>query len=144
MCQCSDNREVEDKKVIRGRVINGGNVKGQAIVLSIPFSFIGDFDPLTGILQKGHPMEGESIAGKILVCPGGRGGTVAPYIAYEAMKRKVAPLAILCQAAEPIIALSAITIGIPFLDNFDADIVKEIKTGDYVEIDGDKGTVTVG
>ncbi len=136
--------EAKNKKVLKGRVINGGQVKGEAVVLNIPFSFIGDFDASTGILTKGHPMEGTSVAGKILVCPTGKGGTIAPYIAYVAKTRKLAPLAILCQSAEPILALSAITIDIPMLDNFDLDIVSEIKTGDKLEVDGEQGTVTIG
>ena len=129
-------------KSIKGRVINGGSVKGQAIVVSMPFSFILNFDPLTGNLKSGYPTA-ESLAERILVCPGGKGGTVDPYIAYEGKQRGTAPVAILCQTAEPIIALSAITIDIPMLDSLDADIVNEIKTGDHIEIDGETGTVTI-
>jgi hypothetical protein len=33
---------------MKGRVINGGNASGEALVLDVPFSFIGDFDPETG------------------------------------------------------------------------------------------------
>jgi predicted aconitase with swiveling domain len=135
--------EGKKMKSIKGRVINGGSVKGQAIVLSMPFSFILNFDPLTGNLKSGYATAGESLANRILVCPGGKGGTVDPYIAYEGKQRGTAPLAILCQTAEPIIALSAITIDIPMLDSLDADIVNEIKTGDYIEIDGETGTVTI-
>jgi predicted aconitase with swiveling domain len=108
----------------------------------MPFSFILNFDPLTGNL-KSYPTAGESLADRILVCPGGKGGTVDPYIAYEGKQRGTAPVAILCQTAEPIIALSAITIDIPMLDSLDADIVNEIKTGDNIEIDGETGTVTI-
>jgi predicted aconitase with swiveling domain len=135
--------EEQKMKLIKGRVINGGNVKGQAVVFSAPFSFILNFDPITGNLKSGYPTAGESLVGKILVCPGGKGGTVDPYVAYEGKQRGTAPLAILCQAAEPIIAISAITIDIPLLDNLNADIVNEIKTGDYIEIDGKTGTITI-
>lgn len=130
-------------KVLKGRTINGGVATGEAIVLNTPFSFIGDFNPLTGILSKGHPMEGASLAGKILVCPTGKGGTVAPYIAYEAMKRNTAPIAILCQRADPILALSAITIDIPMMDRFEGDITKEISTGDQLQVDGNRGIVDI-
>ncbi|RLA78431.1 MAG: hypothetical protein DRN20_04915 [Thermoplasmata archaeon] len=131
------------KKILKGRVINGGKAEGKAVVLKTPFSFIGDFDPATGTLTKGHPMEGTSIAGKILVCPTGKGGTVAPYIAYIAKTRKLTPIAILCQSVDPILALSALTIDIPILDRFDVDIISEIKTEDELEVDGEQGTVAI-
>jgi predicted aconitase with swiveling domain len=46
---------------MRGRIVNAGNVAGQAVVLDVPFSFIGDFDPNTGnITIPNHPLFGES------------------------------------------------------------------------------------
>ena len=47
------------------------------------------------------------------------------------------------QRAEPIIAMGAIISDIPMVDRLDADPVALIKTGDYVELDADKGTVKV-
>ena len=35
---------------LKGRVVNPGNIKGEAIVLEKPFSFTGDFDPNNGTL----------------------------------------------------------------------------------------------
>jgi predicted aconitase with swiveling domain len=129
---------------IKGRVVNGGECKGEAIVLTEPFSFIGDFDPETGLLtQQDSPLYGTSIAGKILVCPSGRGGTIAPFIAYLAAQKGNAPKAILCQRVEPLIAESAITINIPILDNFDCDPLKCIETGQQVEI-LENGEVLIG
>jgi predicted aconitase with swiveling domain len=127
---------------LKGRVINGGNVRGEAFVLDTAFSFIGDFDPDSGKLAiQGHPLFGKSLAGKILVCPTGKGGTIAPFIAYRAWKKGNAPLAILCQKAEPILCESAITIGIPILDNFSDSPVEKIKTGQLLSINQDEVTV---
>jgi len=64
-------------------------------------------------------------------------------MSHEAMKRKAAPCAILCGRVEPILALSAILINILVRDSFDADIITEIKTGDYLKVDGEKGIVTM-
>jgi predicted aconitase with swiveling domain len=132
--------ESQKMKLIKGRVVNGGSVKGNSVVISTPFSFILDFDVYTGGLTKETH---ENLAGKILVCPSGKGGTVDPYVAYDAKIRGTGPLAILCQEVDPIIALSAITIDIPILDRFDVDIVGEVKTGDYLEIDGETGNVLI-
>ena len=127
---------------LKGRVINEGDAKGEAFVLDVSFSFIGDFDPDTGKLTiQGHPLCGESLADKILVCPSGKGGTIAPFIAYQAWQQGNAPAAILCQKAEPIICESAITINIPILDNFNENPVERIKTGQFISIDKDEATV---
>jgi len=121
---------------MKGRIINGGNVSGQAVVLDVPFSFIGDFDPTTGkITILNHPLFGESIAGKILVCPTGKGGTIAPFVAYEAMKKGNAPAAILCREADPILCESALAIDIPILDSLGEDFFKLITTGQSVSIE---------
>jgi predicted aconitase with swiveling domain len=128
--------------VLKGRVINAGSVTAEAVVLDTPFSFIGDFDPETGqLMLSGHPLEGESIAGKVLVIPTGKGGTIAPWIAFEAAKRHMAPAAILCPRSESITCECAITIDIPMLDSFEENILEIIETGRLVHIDGD--TVTI-
>lgn len=127
---------------MKGRIVNGGNAAGQAVVLDVPFSFIGDFDPNSGkITIPNHAMFGESIAGKILVCPTGKGGTIAPFIAYEAMKKGNVPAAILCREADPILCESALAIDIPMLDSFDDDLYRMIESGQSVSIENDDVSV---
>ena len=124
---------------IHGRVINGGQVEGEAVVLDVPFSFIGDFDPTTGKLAiEGHPLFGETLANKVLVCPTGKGGTIAPFIAYQAWQKGNAPAAILCEKAEPLLCESAIAINIPILDGFDENPVETITTGQFISIRNDE------
>ena len=128
---------------LQGRVINGGKVKAEAVVLDVPFSFIGDFDPGTGKLTiEGHALYGKSLANKVLVCPTGKGGTIAPFIAYQALQKGNAPAAILCEKAEPLLCESAIAINIPILDSFDNNPVKMIKTGQVIVIDRDEVIVS--
>jgi len=127
---------------MKGRVINGGNASGEALVLDVPFSFIGDFDPETGnITILNHPLFGKSLANKILVCPTGKGGTIAPFIAYQAKKKGNAPAAILCRKVEPILCESALAIDIPILDSLSEDPVERIKTGQFITIENDEVSV---
>lgn len=124
---------------LTGRVINGGHAEGEALVLEVPFSFIGDFDPGTGKLTiSGHPLFGQSVANRILVCPTGKGGTIAPFMAYQAWKNGMAPAAILCRRADTLLCESALAINIPVLDRFDLDPVENIRTGQFVSITGDE------
>jgi predicted aconitase with swiveling domain len=127
---------------MKGRIINAGNASGEALVLDVPFSFIGDFDPDTGkITILNHPLFGKSLANKILVCPTGKGGTIAPFIAYQAKKKGNTPAAILCKKVEPILCESALAIDIPILDSLSEDPVERIKTGQFITIENDEVSV---
>lgn len=43
-------------------------------------SFYGGVDLDTGeVMEKGHPLEGRSVKGKILIFPRGKGSTVGSY-----------------------------------------------------------------
>ncbi len=122
-----------------GRIINGGTVEAEAFVLKNPFSFIGDFDPKTGQLEvKDDPLYGESMAKKVLICPTGKGGTIAPFIAYDAWKVGKAPLAILCLKADPILCECAFVIDIPILDGFNEITFQSIQNGQKVSISGNE------
>jgi hypothetical protein len=127
---------------LEGRVINKGSAEGEALVLDVPFSFIGDFDSDAGTLVlEGHPMQGQSVAGKILVCPTGKGGTIAPFIVYRAMQAGNAPAAILCEKADPMLCECALVMNIPIIDQFNQNPVQAIKSGKRLRIAD--GLVTV-
>ena len=67
-------------KVLTGRVIKAGRARGVALVSSEPISFFGLVDAETGtVIEKGHPLEGQSVAGRVLVFPTGKGSTVGSY-----------------------------------------------------------------
>lgn len=127
---------------LTGRVVNGKNVEAEALVLDRPFSFIGDFDPKTGELTiKGHSLDGKSLAKKVLVCVTGKGGTIAPFTAYQAARKGNAPVAILCEKMEPIICECALVMDIPILDGFAESPVKAIRSGQMLSV-SESGTVT--
>lgn len=127
---------------IRGRVINAGDVEGEAFVLETPFNFTGDFDPVDGTLTvQGHPLSGQKIGGKIWVMPGGKGAVGASIIIYNAKKRDNAPIGIICKKADPLTVECAMTIDIPLMDSLEKDPITHIKNGDHVVISGEGGFV---
>ena len=72
---------------LKGRLISKGKGEGEALVTSQPISFYGGVDPNTGIvLEKGHELQGQSVKGKILVLPTGKGSTVGSYTLYRMKK----------------------------------------------------------
>jgi len=120
---------------LRGRMIWSGWAKGEALVSNQPISFYGGIDPMTGeIVERGHELEGKSIAGKILVFPYGKGSTVGSYIILRLKKRGMAPKAMVNIRCEPIIAVGAIIAEIPTIDRID---ISMIRNGDLVEVDGE-------
>jgi len=124
---------------MKGRTISPGKAEGNAIVSPDPIGFYGGIDAKTGIvIEKGHPLEGEKVTGKILVFPCGKGSTVGSYVIYGLVKNKVGPVAIVNKETETIVATGAILAGIPCVDQIDID---KIKTGDKLKIDAEKGIV---
>ena len=70
--------------ILTGRKIWAGKVHGEALVTTQGISFFGGVDPETGrVVEKGHSLEGQSISGKILVFPTGKGSTVGSYTLYR-------------------------------------------------------------
>ena len=126
----------------RGRGISRGYAKGEAILSRDPISFYGGVDPETGVIvEKGHVLEGKSIAGKILVFPRGVGSTVGSYIIYRLAKNGLAPMGMVNMESEPIVAVGAIISGIPLVDKISGEIFEVVAEGDVLEIDGDMGIV---
>lgn len=91
------------------RTLVAGHATGIALVLDAPLSFWGGLDPATGILiDTHHPQLGESVIGRILVMPSGRGSSSSSYVLAEAIRAGNAPAGIVLQEADGIIALGAI------------------------------------
>jgi predicted aconitase with swiveling domain len=127
-------------KRIRGRTIKAGRGEGFALVSQEPIGFLGGVDPRTGmVIEKGHPLEGQSVCGRVLVFPTGKGSTVGSYTLYRLAQNRRGPAAIVNAQSEAIVAVGAIIADIPMVDQVD---IVHIRDGDYVIVED--GTVTVG
>jgi uncharacterized protein len=124
---------------IRGRGIAKGRAEGPLLVSPAPISFLSGVDPGSGIIvEKGHPLQGKSIAGTVLAFPYGKGSTVGSYVLYALSRNGHAPAAIINTEAETIIATGAIISGIPMIDRI-AIPLGRLKTGTPVTVDGGLG-----
>ncbi len=123
----------------KGRVIKAGIAEGDALVSLAPIGFLGGVDGETGIVtERDHPLEGQCVAGKVLVFPTGKGSTVGSYILYQLAANGVAPAAILNIESEPIVAVGAIISEIPMVDQIP---IEHIHAGDRVKVNGEQVTV---
>jgi len=124
---------------LKGRIIYKGKAEAEALVTSMPISFYGGVDPNTGeVIEKDHELQGQSIKGKVLVFPQGKGSTVGSYTLYRLKKNGAAPAAMINRETETIVAVGAIISEIPFVDKIN---VSKIKTGDNVKVEN--GTVSL-
>lgn len=115
-----------------GRIIYEGIAGGKALVSSMGISFFGGVDPDSGLIcERGHELEGQSISGKVLIFPTGKGSTVGSYTLYRLKANGLAPAAIINAACEPITAVGCIISEIPCVDRVD---IRPIKTGMWVQV----------
>ena len=126
---------------LTGRKISTGSAMGAALVTKMGISFYGGVDPETGkIVEKGHELEGQSIAGRVLVFPTGKGSTVGSYTLYRLKKAGLAPAAIVNAEAETITAVGCIISEIPCVDKI---AIGQLQTGQRLRVDGESGLVEV-
>lgn len=126
---------------LTGRTIYSGSAQGEALVTSQGISFFGGVDPDTGVIvERGHALEGQSIVGKVLVFPSGKGSTVGSYTLYRLKHNGLAPAAIINAECETITAVGCIISEIPCIDQVD---INQIRNGVRVIVNGGEATIEI-
>ena len=126
---------------LNGRCIYRGRAAGQTLVTQMGISFFGGVDPESGVVvEKGHELEGQSIAGKVLVFPSGKGSTVGSYTLYRLKQAGKAPAAIINTECETITAVGCIIAEIPCIDQVE---IAQVKNGQYALVDGEAGCLEI-
>ena len=93
---------------LEGRVLVAGSGTGAVLRLEAPLSFWGGVEPSTGrIIDRRHPRCGESVSGRILVMPYGRGSSSSSSVLLEGVRLGTAPAAIVLREMDGILALGA-------------------------------------
>jgi hypothetical protein len=129
---------------IKGRGISKGCADGEVLLSGDPISFLGNVDPQTGeIVDPDHCLFGKNISGKVLVFPHGKGSTVGSYVIYQLFKNGVAPVAMVNQECEPIVAVGAIISEIPLVDGLESNPFEMLKDGMNVSVDGKEGWLEI-
>lgn len=126
--------------ILTGRSIAKGEASGALLSTDVSLSFLGGVDPKTGvIIDKDHPLYGQSIAGKVFAFPYGKGSTVGSYVLYALARNGVAPAAIINTKCETIIAIGTIIAGIPAVDSLNEPLPAN---GTVMTVNGTLGTVS--
>lgn len=135
-----------ENKILKARGANGPSVEGYAMVCPNSIQGWSSLDMKTGvIIEKGHIYEGESIKGKVLVVPCSRGSLGWSDYFFGCHITGSGPIAYVFTKMDSKCATTVALADVPCVSDFpiDCDPCKVIKTGDYVRVDGDKGTVEI-
>ncbi|MGE4275976.1 MAG: DUF126 domain-containing protein [Lawsonibacter sp.] len=124
--------------------ISEGMAQAEAIVSKDHIMFY-QIVPETGVvMEKAHDLEGESIAKKILVFPGGKGSSVVQADGlYQLNMHQNMPAAMIIQFAEPVLVSSAIIMEVPLVDKVDPAFYEAVKDGDTVVVNADEGYLEI-
>ena len=131
-------------KIFHARHAMGRKVRGTALVANDGFSARYDLDRIAGTFSRpAHKLAGQNYVGKILVLDTAKGGVASAWMLHEMQSRGKAPLAIVFNSVNPILAQGAALGDMPMLAGFDVDITSASAQGSELEIDPEQGTVTV-
>jgi cis-L-3-hydroxyproline dehydratase len=98
-----------------GRTLVAGKAQGQLLSAMVGLSFWGGVDPQTSVvIDQHHPLCGESLAGRVLAIPSGRGSCSGSGVLLELILNGHAPAAIVICEREEILTLGALVAEVVF------------------------------
>ncbi len=129
---------------IKGHVGVGPAAGGIALVARDNFSARYDLNRLEGVFSRPtHALYGHSYVDTVLVLHTAKGGVATSWMLREMKSRGMAPVALLLNTGNPIMAQGAAFAQMAFIDRFEVDITEVIQTGDRVSVDPATGIVIV-
>lgn len=132
-----------EKETFLCHKISEGAAEGEVLISTDDIMFYL-IDPQTGVvIEKGHSLEGKSVANKILIFPGGKGSSVVQADGmYQLSIHNMAPRAMIIQYPDTVLVASSIIMEMPMVDRLDDEFYSRIKDGDRLRVDADNGLVT--
>jgi hypothetical protein len=98
--------------ILQGKALIGGQASGAVLHADTGLSFMGGVDAQTGrIIDVHHPLCGQSVAGKILCIPSGRGSCSGSLVIFELLMNGHAPAALVFRHKETILTLGVLIAG---------------------------------
>lgn len=135
----------EQTIVMRGRGAYAGIVEGEALVCAESIQGWAGVEDRTGkIIERGHSQEGASIDGKILVLPCSKGSNGWSSHFHSAAVAGKTPAGWIFTKIDSRAGVAAAVLKIPTVCDFEGtDPCMEIKSGDWIKMDGTTGEVRV-
>ena len=110
-------------------------ITGEALVTDVPITFLGFVNRETGTIEEeGHPLDGISMANKILIFPKGSGSTVAPYVLLGLFYNGNGPRAIINTDLDQQTIPACSLLAVPYAHSFKDNPCMEINSGDKISL----------
>lgn len=124
------------------KTISPGSAQGEAVISSEEILFYFT-NPETGrITESGHCLEGRSIAGKILVFPGGKGSSVVQADGlYKLEQGGTQPAGLIVKNLDTVLVSSAVIMEIPMVCGVTDSFYRDLKEGMTIRIHTDENTI---
>ena len=137
------------EKTIKGCAVVPGIARGEVLMTSQPISFWGGVDPATGLINDPrHELFNQSVAGKVLVFPFGKGSSTGSLIFLELVRVNKSPAAIVNIRTEPILATGPIVCkhfygkDIPII-SLDETSFQMLQTGQHATVNATEGFISI-
>ena len=132
------------ERTLHARHAMGRKVSGEALVAKDGFSARYDLDRLRGVFSRpAHKLVGQSYVGRVLVLDTAKGGVATAWMLHEMRSRNMAPLAIVFNTVNTILAQGAALGDVSMPAGFDEDVTAAVPHGARVEIDPQAKTLRV-
>jgi predicted aconitase with swiveling domain len=129
---------------LKGRGAFSGKAEGVALVCPESIQgWEGVSDQTGEIIEQGHSQRGQSISGRILVLPCSKGSNGWSCHFHAAKVSGFQPAGWIFSRMDSRAGVAVAVVGVPAASDFMEDPCELIRTGDFVEIDGDTGEVVV-
>jgi len=143
---------------LKGNTMLGGKAKGPALVTKMPLNVTASFSKPINLIPSRraeirdslHELFGQNIQGKVLIFPACIGSTFTGMVLMQLMSEGHAPAAVIVQNADSLLVSGAVLAevwfkkGIPVIEYQGDEIFEKIKTGDRIEVNGDRGEIKIG
>jgi predicted aconitase with swiveling domain len=118
--------------------------EGPALVSPLLFSARYDLDWRRGVFSRlGHPLDGEPVAGTILVCPGVQGGIAGGWAFLGLAGLGLGFAGLVFGRVNPVVVQGAQAAGIAIAAGVDAAIFEHVANGAPVRLDPEALQVTL-
>jgi hypothetical protein len=133
--------------IFKARKISPGKACGPALITRERLGLRGFANLEQGKFSGGSlgigDLEGASFAGAVLIFPSSKGSTLWSITLDLHCRLGNAPAAMINSNIDPFVALGCVLQDIPLVQVEDSSIFDQVKNGDMVTVDADKGEVTV-
>lgn len=135
--------------IVKCKPLVAGRGRGKILSTLQSISFWGGVDPANGmIIDPRHELFDQSITGKVLAFPYGKGSAAAPLVLLELAKQATAPAAIINIETDPLLVAGPIISkhfygrSIPVVALARAAFAR-LQTGQTATVDGVKGEIVI-